>query len=151
MRLKRLGMAAVLALGGCWTPDDVKQTGIVWNGTYSARYEQLARCLSAQTTLYYKAILQLDANERRARVTYAIPVTGIPVEVYDVRQTSNDVVDVSWSTRLERGHVNYGPLYLMRVCGATPISAPPPPAPTPPQPPAWAPEPTTTTYVPSNR
>jgi hypothetical protein len=151
MRVKLVGMVVVLTMGGCWTPDDVKKTGVVWSGTYAARYDQLARCLSAQTTPYYKAALQLDTNEQRARVTYSIPVTGIPVEVYEVRQTSSDAAEISWSTRLERGNVSYGPLYLMRECGATPMpaapSASPAPSqsPAPPQPPAWAPEPQTNT------
>jgi hypothetical protein len=46
MRLELVAIAVALTLGGCWTPDDVKKTGIVWSGTYAARYDQLARCLS---------------------------------------------------------------------------------------------------------
>jgi hypothetical protein len=142
-------------LNGCWTPDDVKQTGVVWSGTYVANYDQLARCLSAQTTPYYKAALQLNTDEHRARVTYAIPVTGIPVEVYDLRETANNTTQISWSTRLERNHGGYGPLYLMQNCGAAPLaataSAPPAPTaqPTPLQPSTWAPEQTPNT--PTNR
>jgi hypothetical protein len=156
MRPRLVGVAAVLILGGCWTPDDVKKTGVVWSGTYAARYDQLASCMSAQTTPYYKAALQFDKNEQRATVTYLIPVTDIPVEVYDIRQKSNDATEISWWTRLERGHSAYGPLYLMRLCGASPLpttSSPTSPLPTtttpagpvPPQSPAWAPEPTTKT------
>src|SRR5262249_37767606 len=131
MRSRLVGVAALLISSGCWTPDDVKQTGEVWSGTYSANYDQLARCLSAQTTPYYKAALQLNTDEPRARVTYAIPVTGIPVEVYDLRETANNTTQITWSTRLERGQRGSGPLYLMQTCGATPLSATasaPPPA-----------------------
>jgi len=148
MRPRLVGVTAILVLSGCWTPDDVKQTGVVWSGTYAANYDQLARCLSAQTTLYYKAALQLNANEHRARVTYAIPVTGIPVEVYDLRQTADNTTQISWSTRLERGHGGYSPLYLMQTCGATPLPAAalaPTTQPTPLQSPVWATEPTTNT------
>jgi hypothetical protein len=149
MRLELIVLTAVLTLTGCWTPDDVKKTGVVWSGTYAARYDQLARCLSAHTTPYYKATLHLDTNEKSARVTYSVPVTGIPVEVYDIRQTSSDAVEISWSTRIERGHVSSGPLYLMRECGATPMAptalSSPTPSSAPFQSPAWAPEPETKT------
>jgi hypothetical protein len=90
-----------------------------------------------------------------------IPVTGIPVEVYDLRQTSDDVTEVTWSTRLERGRHKTGkPYYLMDQCGAATLptgslpaaspSPPPPaaypqpqpsPAPLAPASPQWAPEP----------
>ena len=144
MRLRLVGIAALLLLGGCWTADDVKKTGVVWRGTYAARYDQLASCLSAQTTPYYRADLQFDPNERHATVTYLIPVTGIPVEVYDVRQTSNDATEVSWRTRLvqEGAHgASYSPLDQMRRCGASPVSATSSLAPVPAQGPAWAPDP----------
>ena len=141
-----------LLAAGCGTPDDVKKTGVVWRGTVAARYDQLANCLSTQTTLYYKASLQFDRAQRRATVTFAIPVTGIPVEVYDVRQVSDEATEVSWSTRLERGRHQTGkPFYLLHLCGAAPLpaaapspSTPPPlpPARLPPAPqePMWAPE-----------
>jgi len=144
-----------LLLSGCGTPDDVKKTGVVWRGTVAARYDQLANCLSTQTTLYYKASLQLDRNQRRATVTFLIPVTGIPVEVYDLRQISNEATEVTWSTRLERGRHQTGkPFYLMAQCGATPLPAtsapvapsspqPAPLEPVPPQSPVWAPDPAT--------
>ena len=145
MRLRVVGMAATLVLGGCGTTDDVKNTGVVWHGTYSARYDQLASCLSAQTTPYYKAALQFDQKEQRATVTYSIPVTGIAVEVYDVRQTSDNATEISWWTRLERGHQAGKPLYLMRLCGASPLPDAPSPAtrsavPAPPESPVWVPE-----------
>jgi hypothetical protein len=151
MRLRIAGTAVALILGGCGTPADVKRTGVVWHGTVAARYDQLARCLSTQTTLYYKASLQFAQNEPRATVTFSIPVTGIPVEVYDLRQASDNATEVAWSTRLERGQKTVGkPLYLMHVCGAallpaTTSPATPPPRPVPPQSPVWAPEPVTGT------
>lgn len=124
MRLGIAGIAAALILSGCGTSDDVKKTGVVWQGTVAARYDQLANCLSTQTTLYYKATLQFDRDAQRATVTFSIPVTGIPVEVYDVRQTSDNATEVSWSTRLERGVQTAGkPHYLLYVCGATPLPA----------------------------
>src|SRR5262249_11193402 len=151
-----VGMAAVLLLGGCWTADDVQKTGAVWRGTYAARYDQLARCMSMQTTPYYKSSLQLDPREQRATVVFSIPVTGIPVEVYDLRQTSSDATEISWETRLVQGGsraASWGPLDMMRNCGATPaqtipaaappVAAPPPAAPVAPQSPTWAPEPAT--------
>src|SRR5262249_25704864 len=114
MRHGLVGITALLLLGSCWTPDDVKRAGVVWSGTYAAQYDQLARCISMQTTPYYKAALQLDPTEQRARVNFLIPVTGIPVEVYDLRQTSNNVTTISWSTRLEGNHgAIYAPLYMM--------------------------------------
>lgn len=129
MKLGIAGMAVALILSGCGTSDDVKKTGVVWQGTVSARYDQLANCLSTQTTLYYKASLQFDRNAQRATVTFSIPVTGIPVEVYDVRQASDNATEVSWSTRLERGVKTTGkPLYLLQLCGATPLPAVSPPA-----------------------
>jgi len=129
MRFGIAGIAAALILSGCGTSDDVKKTGIVWRGTVAARYDQLANCLSTQTTLYYKAVLQVDRNAQRATVTFQIPVTGIPVEVYDLRQVSDDATDVAWSTRLERGYRTTGkPLYLLHVCGATPLPSSPPAA-----------------------
>ena len=150
MKVRLVAMAAVLVLGGCGTTDDVKRTGVVWQGSYSARYDQLASCLSAQTTPYYKATLQLDQNQRRATVTYSIPVYGIPVEVFDVRQTSDNSAEISWWTRLERGHQGGKPLYLMRLCGAAPLADAPrgvAPSATPAasSSPAWAPEPETDT------
>lgn len=155
MKLRVGGVAAALLVSGCGTPDDVKKTGVVWHGTVAARYDQLARCLSTQTTLYYKATLQFAAHEQRATVTFSIPVTGIPVEVYDVRQASENATEVSWSTRLERGQKDVGkPFYLLHLCGAPPLPASaaparlpaapaPPPAVTtlPSQSPDWAPEP----------
>lgn len=129
MKLRIAGIAAALILSGCGTSDDVKKTGVVWQGTVSARYDQLANCLSTQTTLYYKASLQFDRNAQRATVTFSIPVTGIPVEVYDVRQASDSATEVSWSTRLERGVKTSGkPLYLLQICGAMPLPAASPPA-----------------------
>lgn len=161
MRLGIVGMAAALILGGCGGPEVVKNTGVVWNGAVAARYDQLANCLSKQTTLYYKSALQLDRNAQRATVTFMIPVTGIPVEVYDLRQTSDNVTEVAWSTRLERGRHQTGkPFYLIDVCGAAPLPATPSPAilpapaspmpspvppPMPPQAPNWAPDPTSDT------
>jgi len=151
MKLRIAGIAVALVLSGCGTPDDVKKTGVVWQGTVSARYDQLASCLSRQTTLYYKASLQFDKTQQRATVTFMIPVTGIPVEVYDLRQTSNNVTDVSWSTRLERGRHQTGkPFYLLDQCGVTPLPATSSPAvpsarPVPPGSPVWAPEPATST------
>jgi hypothetical protein len=151
MRLRLVGIALGLVLGGCGTPDDVKKTGVVWQGTVAARYDQLANCLSKQTTLYYKSALKFDHKEQRATVTFLIPVTGIPVEVYDLRQTSDNATEVSWSTRLERGRHQAGkPSYLMDLCGALPLPAPSSPAipttqPAPPQSPVWAPEPATGT------
>jgi hypothetical protein len=144
MRLGLVGMAVTLALGGCGTTDDVKNTGVNWHGSFSARYDQLASCLSAQTTPYYKATLQFDQKEQRATVTYSIPVTGIPVEVYDVRQTSGSATEISWWTRLERGQQAGKPLYLMRLCGASPLPDAPSPAtrsaaPGLPEAPVWAP------------
>jgi hypothetical protein len=144
-------MAVALILSGCGTSDDVKKTGVVWQGTVAARYDQLANCLSTQTTLYYKASLQFDRKAQRATVTFLIPVTGIPVEVYDVRQTSENATEVSWSTRLERGYKTYSkPLYLLHLCGAAPLPATASPAastptslpanPAPPESPVWAPE-----------
>lgn len=154
MRLRIAGMAVALMLSGCWTPDDVKKAGVVWHGSVAARYDQLANCLSTQTTLYYKAALKFDKNAQRATVTFLIPVTGIPVEVYDVRQTSDNATDVTWSTRLERGYKTFSkPLYLLHVCGASPLpatsSSPANPAASPmlPESPAWAPEPVTDTPV----
>jgi len=157
MRLHIVGITALLVLSGCWSPDDVKKTGVVWSGTYSARYDQLANCISAQTTPYYKAALQFDKNEQRATVTYLIPVTGIPVEVYDIRQTTNNATEITWSTRLEQNNsAGHGPRYLMRLCGASPLpttststtpsptTVPPPSSaavPVAPQSPVWAPEP----------
>ena len=148
MRLRIAGIAVALISSGCGTSDDVKKTGVVWHGTVAARYDQLARCLSMQTTLYYKAALRYDSNGRHATVTFSIPVTGIPVEVYDLRQISETATDVSWSTRLERGQKPGKPLYLMQLCGAAPLPAAPPPArpaatPQPPATPDWAPEPAT--------
>jgi protein involved in sex pheromone biosynthesis len=129
MRLRIVAMAATLILSGCGTADDVQKTGVVWQGAVAARYDQLANCLSKQTTLYYKAALKFEKNEQRATVTFSIPVTGIPVEVYDLRQTSDDVTQVSWSTRLERGQHQAGkPFYLMDLCGASPLPATPSPA-----------------------
>lgn len=145
MRLRLIGTAAALVLGGCGTSDDVKRTGLVWRGTYSARYDQLASCLSERTTPYYKATVQFDQNGRRATVTYSIPVTGIPVEVYELRQTSDVATEVSWWTRVDRGHRGGKPDYLMHMCGAWPLANPPPsaaPVPTPaPGAPVWAPDP----------
>ncbi|MCW5735035.1 MAG: hypothetical protein KIS73_12960 [Enhydrobacter sp.] len=155
MKFRIAGAAAALIAGGCGTSEDVKRTGIVWQGTVAARYDQLAKCLSTQTTLYYKSALQFDTARRRATVTFSIPVTGIPVEVYDVRQVSDEATEVSWSTRLERGRQQVGkPYYLLDQCGATPLpsssAAPPPPVPPAPssappgsQEPNWAPEPET--------
>jgi len=102
------GIAVALVLSACGTSNDVKRTGVVWQGTVAARYDQLAKCLSTQTTLYYKAALQFDGSQRHATVTFLIPVTGIPVEVYDLRQVSNNATEVSWSTRLERGRQEVG-------------------------------------------
>lgn len=147
MRLGIVATAVGLILCGCSTPDDVKKTGIVWQGTVAARYDQLASCLSKQTTIYYKGTLQLDRNARRATVAFSIPVTGIPVEVYDLRQVSADVTEVAWSTRLERGRHQTGkPFYLLDLCGASPLPATSSPAVPPAQPapassPNWAPEP----------
>lgn len=153
MRLGIVGITAALVLSGCGTPDDVKKTGVVWNGAVAARYDQLASCLSKQTTLYYKSGLQLDRKAQRATVTFMIPVTGIPVEVYDLRQTSDNVTEVAWSTRLERGRHQTGkPFYLIDLCGAAPLPATPSPAvlpapasPMPPQSPNWAPDPASDT------
>lgn len=155
MRLRIVGVAVGLFLSGCGTTEDVKNTGVVWHGTVAARYDQLANCLSKQTTLYYKAALQVDRNEHRATVTFLIPVTGIPVEVYDLRQTSDNVTEISWSTRLERGRHQTGkPFYLVDLCGASPLPPTSPPANPPtssvdpparsaaPESPVWAPEPT---------
>lgn len=142
MRARIVGMAAGLVLGGCGTSDDVKRTGVVWQGTVAARYDQLAICLSRQTTLYYKATLALDRREQRATVTFSIPVTGIPVEVYDLRQASDDATQISWSTRLERGrHPTGKPFYLLDLCGASalPGTAPPPSGIAPPAVPPVAP------------
>jgi hypothetical protein len=149
------GMAVALILSGCGTSDDVKKTGVVWQGAVAARYDQLASCLSKQTTLYYKAALKFEKNQQRATVTFLIPVTGIPVEVYDLRQTSDNVTEVTWSTRLERGRHQTGkPYYLMDLCGASPLPAASSPAvppairsanPVPPESPVWAPEPNTDT------
>ena len=153
MRLRIAGIAVALILSGCGTSDDVKKTGVVWQGTVAARYDQLASCLSKQTTLYYKAALTFDKSGQHATVTFLIPVTGIPVEVYDLRQTSDNVTEISWSTRLERGRHQTGkPFYLMDLCGASPLpaaSSPPIPSampvpsvmPAPPESPVWAPEP----------
>ena len=127
MRLRIVGIAVALILSGCGTPDDVKKTGVVWRGTVAARYDQLANCLSAQTTLYYKSALQFDKREQRATVTFLISVTGIPVEVYDLRQISDNATEVSWSTRLERGSTAGKPSYLMHLCGASPLPATAPP------------------------
>jgi hypothetical protein len=155
MRLGIVAMAVALILSGCWTPDDVKGTGVVWQGTVAARYDQLASCLSRQTTLYYKAAITFDRNGQRATVAFSIPVTGIPVEVYDLRQISDNATEVSWSTRLERGRHQTGkPFYLIDLCGASPLpatSAPALPAANPAAPasPEWAPEPATDT--PGNR
>lgn len=148
MKLRIAAIAVALIPGGCGTSDDVKKTGIVWQGTVAARYDQLASCLSKQTTLYYRASLEFARNERRATVTFSIPVTGIPVEVYDLRQTSTDLTEVRWSTRLERGRHKAGkPYYLLDLCGVSPlpVAAPPGPAPVPlpPATPNWAPEPAT--------
>lgn len=154
MRIRIAGVAAALIAGGCGTAEDVKRTGVVWQGTVAARYDQLAKCLSTQTTLYYKAALQFDSAQRRATVTFSVPVTGIPVEVYDVRQVSDEATEVSWSTRLERGRHNAGkPYYLLQLCGAAPLrSSPAAPSPAQPAPsttmpasqePNWAPEPET--------
>ena len=147
MRLRIVAIAVGLMLSGCGTSDDVKKTGVVWRGAVAARYDQLANCLSRQTALYYKASLQFDRHEQRATVTFLIPVTGIPVEVYDLRQASESVTEVSWSTRLERGRHQTGkPFYLMDLCGASPLpatSSPPVNPPAKPAPPAsleWAPE-----------
>jgi hypothetical protein len=156
MRLRIAAVAVALLASGCGTSDDVKKTGIVWQGSVAARYDQLANCLSRQTTLYYKSSLVFDRNVQRATVTFSIPVTNIPVEVYDLRQTSANVTEVSWSTRLERGRHQTGkPYYLIDLCGASPLppgsSAPParpaspPPAPVVPEAPVWAPEPETDT------
>jgi hypothetical protein len=156
MRLRIAGITVALILSGCGTPDDVKKTGVVWRGTVAARYDQLANCLSAQTTLYYKAALQFDKREQRATVTFLIPVTGIPVEVYDLRQISDNATEVSWSTRLERGQTAGKPSYLMHLCGASPLpatsspasppaAAAPSAAPARPESPAWAPEPASDT------
>ena len=124
MKLRFAGIAVALISSGCGTPEDVKKTGVVWQGSVAARYDQLANCLSRQTTLYYKAGIQFDKNAQRATVTFMIPVTGIPVEVYDLRQTSERVTEVSWSTRLERGRHQTGkPFYLLDQCGATPLPA----------------------------
>jgi hypothetical protein len=147
MRLGSVGIVLGLVLGGCGTSDDVKKTGVVWHGIVSARYDQLANCLSAQTTLYYKAALQVDRNAQRATVTFLIPVTGIPVEVYDLRQISESATEVSWSTRLERGSQAGKPSYLMHLCGAALLPATSSPAvpvanPMPPASPVWAPDPT---------
>jgi hypothetical protein len=152
MRLRIAGIAVALLAGGCGTSDDVKKTGVVWQGSVTARYDQLASCLSKQTTLYYKSSLTFDRNAQRATVTFLVPVTNIPVEVYDLRQVSENVTDVSWSTRLERGRHQTGkPYYLIDQCGAwslPPGSSPPvapaaspPPVPPAPESPAWAPEP----------
>jgi hypothetical protein len=160
MRLGISGIAVALILTGCGTSDDVKKTGVVWRGTVAARYDQLANCLSAQTTLYYKAAVRFDQREQRATVTFSIPVTGIPVEVYDLRQISNNATEVSWSTRLERGQTAGKPSYLMHLCGASPLpatsspvnppaAAAPSAAPARPESPVWAPEPATDT--PSDR
>jgi len=113
-----------LISSACASPEDVKRTGVVWNGSVAARYDQLANCLSRQTTLYYKSSVQFDRNEPHATVTFMIPVTGIPVEVYDLRQTSDGITEVSWSTRLERGRHKPGkPFYLIDMCGAAPLPA----------------------------
>jgi hypothetical protein len=164
MRLRTVWIAAALISGGCGTSEDVKKTGVVWQGAVAARYDQLAYCLSKQTTLYYKAGVKFDRKQQHATVTFLIPVTGIPVEVYDLRQTSDDVTEVTWSTRLERGRHKTGkPYYLMDQCGAAllptgslPAASPSPPPTSPPaaypqpqpqpQPsapasPQWAPEP----------
>jgi hypothetical protein len=151
MRLRMAGIAVALISSGCGTSEDVKKTGVVWQGSVAARYDQLAICLSKQTTLYYKATLKFEKNEQRATVTFLIPVTGIPVEVYDLRQTSEDVTEVSWSTRLERGRHQAGkPYYLLDLCGAPPAPAtsspaisPNPVPPVSPVSPVWAPDPAT--------
>jgi hypothetical protein len=141
MKLRFAGIAVALISSGCGTPEDVKKTGVVWQGSVAARYDQLANCLSRQTTLYYKAGIQFDKNAQRATVTFMIPVTGIPVEVYDLRQTSERVTEVSWSTRLERGRHQTGkPFYLLDQCGAPPLPATSSPA-----------IPTTSPAIPSTR
>jgi hypothetical protein len=145
MRLGLVAMAAALFVGGCSTTVGVQKTGVVWSGVYSARYDQLASCISAHTTPYYKATLQLDRNQQRATVTYLVPVTNIAVEVYELRQRSDDATEISWSSRLEGGR-HVGTPYLMSLCGASPLPAsalPANPATAPPHPPspAWAPEP----------
>jgi len=157
MKLRIVGMVVALILGGCGTSEDVKKTGVVWRATVAARYDQLANCIAAQTTttLYYKTAVQFDRNEQRATVTFLIPVTGIPVEVYDLRQTAEGATYVTWSTRLERGQSAGKPSYLMHLCGAAvlpaaapPVAAPatlPPATTTPAGGPVWAPDPTTTT------
>lgn len=139
MRLRFLGIGLVLISSACGTADDVKKTGIVWQGAVNARYDQLARCLSTQTTLYYKATLQFDRNEQRATLTFAVPVTNIPVEVYSLRQTSPDTTEISWSTRLERGQKATKPLYLIELCGAALLPAAPAQAPAPAYAPAQEP------------
>jgi hypothetical protein len=157
MRFRIAGIAVALISTGCGTSEDVKKTGIVWQGTVAARYDQLASCLSKQTTLYYKGSVRFDTNARRATVTFSIPVTGIPVEVYDLRQTSENLTEVTWSTRLERGRHEAGkPYYLLDRCGVSPLPAasapaaplpaaspPPSPTPLPAATPNWAPEPAT--------
>ena len=58
MRLRLIGIAAVLTVGGCWTADDVKRTGVVWSGTYAARYDQLA--VSGEVNRMIAAAINVD-------------------------------------------------------------------------------------------
>ena len=92
------GIAALLALTACQSPGGLAQKAPAWTATYRVPYEAMANCLvERERSPLLTVTPSIYSSERRATVTVTTP-TGSALGLYDIRQTSDRAVDVTyWS------------------------------------------------------
>jgi hypothetical protein len=92
------GIAALSVLAACQSPGGLAQKAPAWTATYRVSYEAMANCLvERERSPLLTVTPSIYPSERRATVSVTTP-TGSALGVYDIRQTSDRVVDVTyWS------------------------------------------------------
>jgi len=92
------GIAGLLALTACQSPGGLAQKAPAWTATYRVSYEVMDNCLvERERSPLLTVTPSIYSSERRATVTVTTP-TGSALGLYDIHQTSDRAVDVTyWS------------------------------------------------------
>jgi hypothetical protein len=89
-------LATLSALTACQSPAELSQKAPAWTATYQVPYDVMANCLVEREKLpWTKVTPAIDSRDHRATVTVTA-ATGSALGIYEIRQVSSRIIDVSY-------------------------------------------------------
>jgi hypothetical protein len=98
MRLKVFA-AAVLALGGCSSVEDVRQKPALWSAVYSTSFDRMTNCLISSSIDAASVTPQLYPSEKLAVITLGVKGSYGTTGEFRVREVAPGQVDVDYRGR----------------------------------------------------